>query len=262
MTELPGGCLNFVKEAFAVLTFLLRSQGSAALSCFPVPRIEIMKAGKNVPFATRGNLPPHGETTLEQLVTMELKSCTYHLIDTDNSYLGSFTITGAADDRNFADISQNTLGTLSMKHILKDLLPSIVFTVTPVGGQARNYRLKPTVLTNATDTRLDDRIGTLSLAEIGLLLFNFTFEVDDITAATAKTYNFYAQPGRWTTPTSQPELYQKNHGDLTLDIIGDVLQYMELSFATVPSNFHNRIPYLLPAAERTVYVACNKSRKE
>ena len=107
---------------------------------------------------------------------------------------------------------------------LKDLLPSIVFTVTPVGGQARNYRLKPTVLTNATDTRLDNRIGTLSLAEIGLLLFNFTFEVDDITAATAETNNFYAQPGRWTTPTTPARALPENHGDLTLDIIGDVLQ--------------------------------------
>ncbi len=255
-----------MKEGFAVLTFLLRSQGWAALSCFPVPKIDIMKTDKKGSFVTRSNLPPHGETTLYQLVTMELGKCTHHLRDSDNSYLGSFTITGTVDDQKAPDISQSNLGTLSMKHILKDLVPSIEFTVTLVGGSAKKYRLKPTVFgTNATDTRLDDRIGTLSLAEIGLLLFNFTFEVDDVTAGTAgaaKTYHFYAQPERRTTPTYQPELYQKNHGDLTLDIIGDVLQYMELFIATVPSNFQNRIPYTLPAAEMTVIVVCNKYRRE
>jgi hypothetical protein len=258
------------KEAFAVSTFLLRKQSLEVLSCFPVRRIDIMKTGKNVPFILRkGNLSPHGETTLSDLVKIELKKCSPLVRDPDHVIVKFYTISGdvipapTSGSKFLAKI-----GKLTMKELLA-LFPNIVFTVTEValpGGTTKKYKLTPILLNSATDQRLDDYFGTLSLVEIGVLLYNFTFQVDDVTSGSPALLGYYevsAEPERRATPTFQPELYQKNHGDLTLDIIGDALEFMAFSIASVskPSR-RTQVHYFTGATAMTLYVCWNKIRRE
>jgi hypothetical protein len=209
----------------------------------------------------KGTLHRHGRTSILQVVTNELPKAHPVIFDSDNNLIGVFTIVGAVGTGAPTDLTK-PLGLLTMKHILVDLFPFITFSVTS-GKTTVTYQLKPTLIDppDQQDPRLSVPIGTLSLVEVCELLDSFNFEVDS--SGSMKNYIISAQPGPRANENCEPELYQKNHGDLTLDVIGDVLEFMEFSVETVSANQRTRHRHLVGGTAITpIRVMGNKYRRE
>ncbi len=190
----------------------------------------------------RGNPPPKLEDTYLRHIVDCLKYCHPILRDIDNNIV-PLTISGTVKSNASAEFDAKLgTSTITLYHFLSALLPSIEFTVSGV-----------TYVLTVTGGNMNDTtpLVNLSLVDIFTMLKSYCIQVHHNNVVVGE----YNVSGADLDSKCHPGLHDKIGGD-TLDVIADSLAYMTFYIDSCPSTAH------AVAHPMTVYVACNKTRKE